>query len=58
MENIQTESSATLTCDRFHHHVGHFRDFLIDRDTEHLRCHPVQGPAETGVVRKRSENGG
>lgn len=36
----------SLTCNCFHHHIRHFWNFFINRDTKHLRCNPVQGSTE------------
>lgn len=41
-----TKFLVSLTCNCFHHHVGHFWNFFINRDTKHLRCNPVQGSTE------------
>lgn len=32
-----------LTCDGFDYTVGHLRDLLIYRNTQHLNCDPMQG---------------
>jgi hypothetical protein len=46
-KSTQTQRlSARLTCNCLHHHVRHFWDFFINRDTEHLRRDPVQGSIE------------